>query len=58
MGAGVRDAFPPRCVVWVGLFTRFVWVDCVWAVGFVWVDCAQRRNGHLGECKVNCVMLQ
>ena len=29
MGAGVRDAFlPPMCCVG-GLFTRFVWVDCV-----------------------------
>ena len=37
MGAGVPDAFPPRCVVWVGLFTRFVWVDYTWMVGFVGV---------------------
>ena len=31
--------FRPRVCVW-GLFTRFVWVDCVWAVGVVGVDCA------------------
>ena len=29
MGAGVRDAFPPPMCVLRGLFTRFVWVDCV-----------------------------
>ena len=35
MGAGVRDAFPPPMCVW-GLFTRFVWVDCVEKYNGVW----------------------
>ena len=44
MGAGVRDAFPPPMCV-CRLFTRFIWMDCVWAVGVVGEDCTRMYNG-------------